>query len=302
LPLPGLFYFCFERLMSSIHTADRARPSAPLLTIFMSCSSILGLAVGASASAGDPPAALTQPSTQPSTQPGTQPASQPAHRRIELAEGLVVFPDSHSVEIKATTCLKSGFLEQVACSPQTREHESLLVVEVKPSSIHAGLLLAGFVPGKPGSWKYENETFSFVPPTGDAVTILARYERDGRTVEEPIRHWIRDARNHRPFPDESWIFGGSAFATNPQWMGPGEHYVADMTGSIIGLVTFGDEMIGLGEVIPDQADVQEPEWEVDPDRVPAVGAAVTLIIRRREAPVTAPASAASAPASAPSPK
>ncbi len=63
-------------------------------------------------------------------------------------------------------------------------------------------------------------------------------------------------------------------------MGEGEHYVADYSGSIIGLVTFGDEVIGFSEVIADQAAVQEPEWIVDTDRVPPIGTEVTVVIRR----------------------
>jgi hypothetical protein len=63
-------------------------------------------------------------------------------------------------------------------------------------------------------------------------------------------------------------------------MGPGEHYVADMTGSIIGLVTFGDEVVGFARVMPDSADVSEPVWEVDPERVPPIGTPVTLILRK----------------------
>ena len=63
-------------------------------------------------------------------------------------------------------------------------------------------------------------------------------------------------------------------------MGEGEHYVADLSGSIIGLVTFDDEVIGFSRVIADQAAVHPPEWEVDPERIPPVGTEVRLVIRR----------------------
>jgi hypothetical protein len=53
-----------------------------------------------------------------------------------------------------------------------------------------------------------------------------------------------------------------------------------MTGSIIGLVTFGDEVIGLSHVISDQAAIHEPEWEVNPERVPPIGTEVTVVLRR----------------------
>ena len=67
---------------------------------------------------------------------------------------------------------------------------------------------------------------------------------------------------------------------NPKAMGPGEHYVADESGSIIGLVTFGDEVIGFSRVLADQDAVQEPEWEVNTAAIPPMGTSVTLVLKR----------------------
>ena len=200
--------------------------------------------------------------------------------------GIVVRPDEATVEIQAWTCLEAGWLEQVACSPNSREHESLVVVEAKPSEVHAALLLAGFEPGSPGTWSYVDDALNFTQPTGDRLDVLVRYEdRAGDVLLEPINAWIQDHRGQHDFPDEPWVFGGSAFQKNPQWMGPGEHYVADMTGSIIGLVTFGDEVIGFSRIIADQDAVQPPSWEVRTDHVPPRGTEVTLILRRADGAV-----------------
>ena len=72
----------------------------------------------------------------------------------------------------------------------------------------------------------------------------------------------------------------TATATASIFRSPRLHYVADMTGSIIGLVTFGDEVIGFSRVIADQDAVQPPSWEVRTDHVPPRGTEVTLILRR----------------------
>jgi hypothetical protein len=200
-------------------------------------------------------------------------------RVLEPFEGITVRPDAQVVEIRAWSCLDAGWLEQIACSPRTREHETLVVVKVKPSDVHAALLLAGFQHGAPGSWTFENEVLSFIPPTGDRLEVLVRYERNGQTVEEPIGTWILDAEGRPSFPDKAWVFAGSMFAENPDWMGPGEHYVADQTGSIIGLVTFGDEVVGFEEVFSDQQSVQPLAWQVRIDYVPPVGTPVTVILR-----------------------
>jgi hypothetical protein len=202
-----------------------------------------------------------------------------AGRVLEPVEGITVRPDAPAVEIKAWTCLEAGWLEQIACAPRSREHESLVVVKARPSDVHAALLAAGFEHGAPGNWSYEGGALTFTPPTGDRLEVLVRYERDGRKVEESIRTWLADAEGRPSFPDTAWVFAGSAFAANLEWMGPGEHYVADQTGSIIGLVTFGDEIVGFEEVFADQQDVQPLEWQVRTDYVPAVGTPVTLILR-----------------------
>ncbi|NIO59580.1 MAG: hypothetical protein GTO33_09620, partial [Acidobacteria bacterium] len=159
------------------------------------------------------------------------------------------------------------------------EHESLVVIEVRPSDVHAALLLAGFEPGAPGRWHWRDEQLVFTPPRGDRVRIFVRYARGGELVEEPISDWITDARGAASFPSDPWVFGGSLMLENPPVMGPGEHYAADLEGSIIGLATFGDEVIGFAQVIAHDSTVQAPEWKVAVDRVPPVGTKVTLVIR-----------------------
>lgn len=207
-----------------------------------------------------------------------------APRIVHPFDGITVYlaADASRIEITARTCLDEGWLEQIACSPQTREHESLLVVAAKPSQIHAALLMAEFEPGAPGKWTYENNTIGTINPMGDNLEVMVRYiNSSGQTIENPIRHWIRDGSGGgQDFPDEPWVFGGSIIAPNPKSMGPGEHYVADMSGSIIGLVTFGDEVIGFSRVLADQADVQAPLWEVKTQAVPPIGTHVTLILRK----------------------
>jgi hypothetical protein len=227
------------------------------------------------------------------------PASQPAEARVDQIQslecpakppraiapfdGIKVFPDLREVHFEATMCLREGLLEQVACAPNTREHESLVVTRIKPSHIHASLLIAGFEPGAPGQWMYEEDSYRVEPPKGDAIGIEVRYVNSNTVeVQEPIQKWIRETikDGSQAVGDEPWIFCGSRFETNPEFMGDGEHYVADMTGSIIGLVTFGDEVIGYSRVLADQSDVQEPVFEVNTQSVPAEGTVVTVILRR----------------------
>ncbi len=195
--------------------------------------------------------------------------------------GVVVNLDEPCVVIDGVCCLREGYLEQIACTPGTREHESLFVVQVEPSLVHAALLLAGFESGSPGTWSSVSGKFHFVAPRGDELALAVRFVTpQGKTDEYPLRELIRDHHTQAIFPEIPWVFAGSFFAQNDQEMEPGEHYVADLTGSIIGLVTFGDEVIGLSEVIADAAAVHPPLWEVNEKRMPPMGTPVQLIIRR----------------------
>jgi hypothetical protein len=216
-----------------------------------------------------------------------QPPAEPP-RIVRPFPGVTVRADEKTVEIEAEVCLSEGFLEQIACGPNSREHESLVVIRTMPSEIHAALLLAGFESGRPGRWIYEGDDVRTEPPSGDAVEVLVRYEKaaDGQgavaeIIEKPISAWIRDHNGKGEFPGTPWIFGGSHFKPKPEWMddGKGEYYTADFTGSIIGLVTFGDEVLGFGEVISDKEELAAPVWEVKTDAIPAEGTKVTIVIR-----------------------
>lgn len=199
---------------------------------------------------------------------------------VALSGALRVDRERGLVEADGWICLDAGYLEQVACRRGTREHESIIVPEAMPSAIHAALLLAGFTPGQPGRWFFdEMNELRFVPPTGDPVEVLIRIRGER---ERPVSDFIMDARSGRAFPSGAFIFAGSSFEPNPPSLGPGEHYVADFTGSIVGLVTFGDEVIAWSEVIPDAAEVAEPVWVTRSSELPPPGTAATLILRRPE--------------------
>jgi hypothetical protein len=180
---------------------------------------------------------------------------------VHLAEGLVIMPGS-SVSFPAMTCLDAGWLEQIACSNGTREHESLLRIDVSPHLIHAALLAAGFTPGRPGAWEIDAVgAMHLRPPDGDPLQVLVQH-------------------NGRTFPVTNWVIGDAPL----QWRFAGSiedcGYAANRSGSIVGLVTFGDEVVGCERVVPDRADVAQPSWEVAADLVPPLGTPVRLVFSK----------------------
>jgi hypothetical protein len=192
--------------------------------------------------------------------------------RADLAAG--------RVELDSAVCIESGWLEQVACTPGTREHEALVVVKARPRDVHAALLLVGLEPGAPGSWRVDGEALVSVPPRGPRLRVLFRWvDGQGQTHEHSPAEWIRDVRTATSPPIEHWLFAGSLL----QPMDGGSfRYEADGSGSVVGLVTFGDEVVALPEVRPDAESVLEPEWEAWTERLPPVGTRVLLILEEAD--------------------
>lgn len=199
-----------------------------------------------------------------------------------IAPGLVVDRDRGEVRVVARVAADRGFLEQLVCLAGTREHESLLSIEVAPSLVHAALLALGLEPGQPGRWVADDQGgFRVALPTGPGVEAFVQRIRGERRLETPLRTWtVGPEGSHFPDP---LVFAGSQIRPNTPSLarirGPGEHYVADLTGSVVGLVTFGDEVIAPAEVRPDRVELAEATWQARTDVMPLPGTAVTLVLR-----------------------
>jgi hypothetical protein len=192
--------------------------------------------------------------------------------RVEVAAGIVSFP--------GTVALDEGWLEVGVCRVGTREHEAVVVTGSRPSIVHAGLLLAGLEPGKPGGYHENGAAFG---PIGDRVVVeLQPLDATGEAVGDPIpfASTVLDVRAPEEIPDLGWVFAGSAVLPNPPSMGPGEYYAADFGGSLIGLSTFGDEVVGAIEVRSPDSGVDDAVWKIRPDILPPAGTRVRVVIRR----------------------
>ncbi|HBZ97551.1 MAG: hypothetical protein CMJ41_02095 [Phycisphaerae bacterium] len=208
------------------------------------------------------------------------PSSGVAERRVDLSPGLWVEPTAGRLGFRAWVCLDEGWLEQVVCSPGTREHESLMVTDVPASSIHAGLLLLGLEPGRPGRWREEGTTVVAIPPAGPELSVSVVWsEDDGTSRSGAIDSWIVDVREQIDYPTDRWVFAGSIELQGEEAARAGTGYLADRSGSIIGLVTFGDELLAAVDVIPDAASVRAPEWIAASAGMPPVGTRVTVVLR-----------------------
>jgi hypothetical protein len=198
----------------------------------------------------------------------------PLRKAQQLAPGLMLDSGTRTLHVLGVMSIDEGWLEQIACLEGTRDHEVLVTTRVLPSQVHAGLLLLGARPGAPGSWRWIQDALELTPPSGQDIDVFVQV---GQMNPVPVSQWIV-SQDQGAFPDLPWCFAGSGFVSS----GASEQYEADLSGSLIGLVTFGDELLAWRQVLPHQDAVQAPQWQVGGD-VPQPGTPVTLILRLHEA-------------------
>ena len=221
-------------------------------------------------------------------------------RKAVKLRGLVIDFEHRCVDLEATVCLDEGLLELVACTKGSKEHESIVAVPAKAMHVHTALLLLGANNGHPAMRKQVGERekrWVNVPPRGDEIQVfLVTTNRDGKPIERPISDFIVKSRQRVDEVDgeviaapedtgkrkgiekqglpNSFLFAGSRLRDN----GPGpRQYLADLSGNVISIATFGDELLCLPyrQTHEDNALM----WRVKPDSLPEVGTKVTLRLR-----------------------
>lgn len=201
------------------------------------------------------------------------------HVRADLAVKVVEFDGMVPINCH-DPATPDVFLEVIACTRDTKEHEALVVTDARPSHIHAALLAIGLQPGTPGSWLWENGALIAVPPKGDPVEVTLAYrDETGREISAPAHEWVRSVDTGAPFvpknPGPRWLFAGSVITTRQGR----EVYEADGAGTLIGLTTFGSETIAWVNTLSPESSIEEPEWIADRAKVPRFGTPIIVRIR-----------------------
>jgi hypothetical protein len=286
-----------------------------LLTAILALSACAPKPRSAPADPPPTPTPLTPPTPAPSPSPAASSTPTPLppvstsgpslievfpHVRIDRAAGLLEFDaviplDAHDPITPIV------YLELVCCAPDTREHESLVMTRALPSHIHAGLLLLGLESGTPGLVDFRGSSVIGRPPTGPDLSIefewLPAAPADSQAtprIDTPAT-WIRQHESAAPLgtlpegpgvwgPLGGWVFAGSRIVTRPPLHASGttpvEVYDADGTGTIIGLTTFGSEVIAWKQILSPDAGLTAPVWVINPTNYPPVGTRVIVRVRR----------------------
>lgn len=224
-------------------------------------------------------AAAQAPATQPA---GSQPASQPKplpHMTVDRANRVI--------DLDAKVILREGkWIELLACTPGTRDHEAILTIPARPSHIHLALLMIGLQPGTPLKWTRNGDNVVVSKPTGAPVAVSIVLRKDGKEIETPANEWVMNQKTHKNLEDNIWLFAGSSMV---EFDGQ-QVYQSDASGTVISLVNFGDDLLTRPSTMTNNDD--DSTWGVDSRHIPEVGTAVK--VRLRPAPA---APGAKAPAS-----
>lgn len=140
------------------------------------------------------------------------------------------------VVVDGVVILKSGQLEMFACPINTKEHESVVAVFAKAIHVHAGLLAAGAMPGKPTQFE------PYQPATGSTIRIHVLWKDEmGNKKSARAQSWIRHAGTEREMQYD-WVFAGSGIYKDEE--SKQEYYLAEQ-GDLICVANFTTATLDL---------------------------------------------------------
>ncbi|MBU6412881.1 MAG: hypothetical protein KGS45_05365 [Planctomycetes bacterium] len=208
---------------------------------------------------------------------------------VEVRPGVQVNVDQQRIRIAAEICLDPATgepgrgvpLEAILVTPVSgKEHEAIAVTKAKPSDVHFALLLLRLENGTPGRWTFDKATRRLTahPPTGPQVHATLIHGVKTTRLADFVVVLDDDGKATRPFTataktgPSNWMFAGSFFG---KFQGK-EVYDADYTGIIIGLCTFGGEVLAWPDVLDPESARQQPIWYGKSDMLPPFGTAVMV--------------------------
>ncbi len=217
------------------------------------------------------PAPVAQPptTTQQDAQAPDPDGSGGPPPRADVLPGITIDKARRRVMVACRSLRPGGPLELIACTPNTREHEAVLLVRARPQNIHLALLLCGFEKGRPARW--DERTEQGILPTGDPVDVQVQW-LDPKTRKErtaPIEEWLATVDPAGKVPKLKFLFTGSEqFEDGRYW--------ADLEGSVVSLSNFPDSVVDLsGEHSRDNAML---EFKGNADTMPPPETGCTMVL------------------------
>ena len=229
------------------------------------------------------PATKSEPkpvSTDPSALP-EPPLADPKSKLTPLNKEKTLFLEktptgAMRVLVVTEVCLREGLLEVLLCKNKTKEHESILHVDLDPRYIHSALLATGAKVGKPVQFvDPKTGDLKYTPASGQKIRVSVHYSRDGELQTHAAQDWVLDKKTKKPMAYD-WVFAGSRFIRNPDAPKDDPEYYCANNGEVICLSNFVDSMLDLPvEVSKDEVDLH---FEPITAKIPPLKSKVWLIL------------------------
>lgn len=192
-------------------------------------------------------------------------------RPKEYADGVRIDWQRRFVELDARVVLREGPLELLACSPITREHESILTVRARPRDVFHALGLLGVEPGSPPVFDPRAERT--LPARGESLDIRIRCDAPGHEKPVAATRWLKDNQTGKALDAILWVFSGSRSTAEGR-------FLADMEGTVICVVDFDTAVIS--PATSHTSDNNALWLSANTEAIPPVGTACILSIQSLE--------------------
>ena len=210
---------------------------------------------------------LARPATKPTAAATTTTTTTNDSNAVGKFPFLEIDARAKQVRVECESLAVDNPLEFFCCLAGTVEHEAVLRSRVRPSHLHAALLMLGLEPGAPVH--FSESANKWIPPHGPPLQISVQFEKDGKPLTLPAYRVMRDAKTKREMPPMTWIFAGSR-------MMPGDVYAADRTGYVVSVVNFDYTVIDIPALASNANETLH--WQANLDLLPPRGTKVTMII------------------------
>ena len=244
-------------------TAPAAQPTAP--------------AAGQTPVPSSPAAAkqVTDQAEKPADQAAAKPALPAPPGLVRLIRDKPLWLDikNKQVIVDGEVCLREGQLEMFACPRQTKEHESVLSVDVPARFIHAALIAAGAKKGTPVQFDPEYKT-----ATGTVIEITLQWQdAQGQLQQARAQDWVRKVDTKEALAYD-WVFVGSGLHRDPD---SGETFYYADAGEFICVSNFPTAMLDLP--VPSSGKNADLLFEAFTERIPPQRTPVRIVLTPKPA-------------------
>jgi len=193
------------------------------------------------------------------------------------AEGIHLDREAGAVALRAQVLVTNELLEYLLVTRRGATHESLLMTEVTPSLLNAGLFALGLEPGtNMRTMAGADGEAELVLPAGEGVLPYVAWQEGGELYVYRVEDVLCDLAAERSMRRHRWVFLGSGFKTYNSERG--EEFVADVEGNLINLAFFSEGSTLATSALPECLD--QTIWGANDWLLPPRGEEVLLILAK----------------------